>query len=171
MNSWFLQEYFIVEGCKMIDRTRIINDLFQLHEAVLFSVKSLVSSMDIVNSITVKTLNEHETQILFQSLRNLGTALCYMRDGLINLEETDKASLKDFLSDTEIAEIDIKHVNMTNLIDKMHSGIYQITKCSTAEIKQRAEILKQYLLDFQSLVTYQITRENELLRCGSVHQN
>jgi hypothetical protein len=147
-------------------RTKAIHDLLQAHQAVLLNVKSLVLSIDDLDTVTDTAISKNETKIIYDGLRNLRVALFYMKDGMINHENLDKESLKDLVNEHQLKLFLSEHGQIAQLLDKMYDRLYQMEKtdCSNEIMKENTKVIKQNINDFQFLVTTHINKEDEFLK-------
>jgi hypothetical protein len=148
---------------------KAINELFQVHEAVLNHVQSIESSIDVMMPLTVQPLSTpNEIKLIWENIRNIGLALYYLKEGEINHENLDKDVLRDFINENEIGKVDEEHVGIARALDHalMQIELARSEKWNAGELTNCLKNLKRSVHEYHELVIEHTLKENELLKRG-----
>lgn len=151
----------------MPDLTKAINDLLQIHEALMVHVRLLVSSIDAIVPLAAKSpLIGNEITLIHENLNNFGLALFYMKEGEMAHENMDYETLKYLINETEHEEINSGHARINNSMEQMQDELHYSDTWNMEQINEHLAKLQVYIRDFRDLVVSHARRENELLKCG-----
>lgn len=142
-----------------------IVELFEEHEAIRFHLNRLESNIDSLLLLAYKDLcNQDDLKTIKGNVRNLCTALYYLKEATDNHEKKDKDLLKDIVSEQELQYEDMTHKQAADTLERtiMQADFAAAEDWNIEELKGCLKGLKGSIRSFHQLALEQMYKEDSI---------